>query len=243
MPEGVHRLLRPAWVVSHLTVLALLVATVNLGLWQIRRLEDRRDHNHQVEIQTRQELSPVVTAVHDVEFTDDLRYRPVTATGTFDPERDVQLANRSRDGAPGIELVTPLVLTGRFGEAVAVNRGFVPLAVLAEADPSSWAPPAGVIEAIGLAMISQPGGQASGEQINRIDLDLLAERWDLSLLPVYMQVSSAESESWPLPLPTPNLGEGSHLSYAVQWFIFTLIGMVGYPLVLVRLARQNGLVA
>ena len=140
MREGVHRLLRPAWVVSHLTVLALLVATVNLGLWQIRRLEDRRDHNYQVETQTRREPFPIVTAVHDVEFTDDLRYRPVTATGTFDPERDVHLANRPRDGVPGIELVTPLVLPGRFGEAVVVNRGFVPLAVLAETDPSKALP-------------------------------------------------------------------------------------------------------
>lgn len=228
---------------SHLAVLALLVTTVNLGLWQIRRLEDRRDHNYRVETQSRQEMSSVGAAVQNAEFLDDLRYRSVTATGIFESGRDVQLANRSRDGLPGIELITPLVLAGSSGEAVAVNRGFVPLAVLAEASPASWVPPAGVTEVVGLVMTSRPEGRVSGDQINRIDLELLAARWGLSLLPVYIQVSSDESSGWPVPLPGPDLGEGPHLSYAVQWFVFTLIGMVGYPLVLFRLARQNGLVA
>jgi len=35
------------------------------------------------------------------------------------------------------------------------------------------------------------------------------------------------------------LGEGPHLGYAVQWFVFFIIGLIGYPLVLVRLARED----
>ena len=40
-----RRFLRPWWVVSHVLVLALLVLMVNLGFWQLRRLEERRDLN------------------------------------------------------------------------------------------------------------------------------------------------------------------------------------------------------
>ena len=58
-----------------------------------------------------------------------------------------------------------------------------------------------------------------------------------------MQASPEGTDDWPLPLPTPDLGEGPHLSYAVQWFIFTLIGLVGYPLVLARVAQDDRLVA
>ena len=45
---GSHRLLRPSWIISHIFVLALLVSTVNLGLWQLRRLEERKSNNAQI---------------------------------------------------------------------------------------------------------------------------------------------------------------------------------------------------
>ena len=42
----------------------------------------------------------------------------------------------------------------------------------------------------------------------------------------------------PEPVPAPTLDEGPHLSYAVQWFIFTTVAVVGYPLILRRRARE-----
>ncbi len=57
---------------------------------------------------------------------------------------------------------------------------------------------------------------------------------------MWMRASEATGAGdWPVPVPVADLGEGSHLSYAVQWFVFTAIGLVGYPLVLVRLARRG----
>jgi surfeit locus 1 family protein len=43
----------------------------------------------------------------------------------------------------------------------------------------------------------------------------------------------------PVVLPEPELDEGPHLSYAVQWFVFATIAAVGYPLVLRRLSRRG----
>ena len=40
-----------------------------------------------------------------------------------------------------------------------------------------------------------------------------------------------------LGLPEPTLGP--HLAYAVQWFIFTTIAVVGYALLLRRVARDE----
>lgn len=42
----------------------------------------------------------------------------------------------------------------------------------------------------------------------------------------------------PAPLPAPTMDEGPHFSYAVQWFIFTTVAVVGYPLILRRRARE-----
>jgi cytochrome oxidase assembly protein ShyY1 len=41
-------------------------------------------------------------------------------------------------------------------------------------------------------------------------------------------------------VPPPELDEGPHLSYAVQWFIFSAIAIVGYPLVLRRVVLRRG---
>ena len=243
MLQGPHRLLGPAWIFSHLLVLALLVTMVNLGLWQLRRLDERRDHYDRVEVQAQWDPVPVADAIEALHSSGELWYLPVVAVGTFDPVREIQVANRSRDGMPGIEVVTLMVLTDPPGTAIAVNRGFIPLAVRTKSDPSTWAPPTGSVRVVGLAMASGSGGRASGDQVDRIDLDLLAGRWGLRLLPAYLQASPDGTNDWPLPLPSPDLREGPHLSYAVQWFIFTIIGLVGYPLVLARIARDDRLVA
>jgi cytochrome oxidase assembly protein ShyY1 len=40
-------------------------------------------------------------------------------------------------------------------------------------------------------------------------------------------------------LPRPELGNGPHLSYAGQWFIFASIAAIGYLLVLRKVARSQ----
>jgi cytochrome oxidase assembly protein ShyY1 len=40
----------------------------------------------------------------------------------------------------------------------------------------------------------------------------------------------AESTGLPEPLPAPDLSEGPHLSYAVQWFIFATCVAIGWVL-------------
>jgi cytochrome oxidase assembly protein ShyY1 len=43
-----------------------------------------------------------------------------------------------------------------------------------------------------------------------------------------------------VPVPPPELSEGPHLSYAVQWFIFSTIAVVGYPITLRRVVIRRG---
>jgi cytochrome oxidase assembly protein ShyY1 len=92
-------------------------------------------------------------------------------------------------------------------------------------------------------MIPFSDGKLQGNEINRIDIDLLSDEWNLPLLPIYLQQNQQTTNNWPVQMQLPELTEGSHLSYAVQWFIFTLIGLVGYPLVLRRVVADDRLVA
>jgi surfeit locus 1 family protein len=60
------------------------------------------------------------------------------------------------------------------------------------------------------------------------------------LLPVYLQLSEQDPpqvEGLPAPAPLPELSEGPHLGYALQWFAFATIALVGY-VVLLRRGRR-----
>ena len=43
----------------------------------------------------------------------------------------------------------------------------------------------------------------------------------------------------PAPVPVPTMDEGPHFSYAVQWFIFSTVAVVGYPLILRKRAAEG----
>ena len=252
-------LLRPRWLLSHLLVVALVVLMVNLGFWQLSRLDEKRTRNALVEDRTEQPAVPVgeVVAPGDDEgAVDEVRFRRVTAEGTYDADATVVVRNRSQDGRAGAWLVTPLTLAS--GDRVGVVRGFVSFAD--DGEIPEVAPPEGQVTVAGLAM---DPGRLGGTSARDLEA-LLAED---GVLPAVVQAYSSEpadagpatsggddavpsaGDAVPSPaaeeaglvvVPAPELSEGPHLGYAVQWFIFATIGAVGYPLVLRRVVQRRG---
>ena len=237
-----RRLLRPSWIISHIFVIALLVSTVNLGFWQLRRFDERKANNAQI-METTGRESVAVNNLSIDKLDKTQSYTPATARGTFDEDRQVYLINRSRDGVPGVEVINSFTLETDPVSYVAVNRGYLPRKVFNEGESEIWKPSSKVLEIEGFIMIPFLDGKLQGDEINRIDIDLLSDEWGVSLLPIYLQQNQQTSNDWPVQMKPPELTEGSHLSYAVQWFIFTLIGLGGYPLVLRRVAADDRLVA
>jgi SURF1 family len=75
--------------------------------------------------------------------------------------------------------------------------------------------------------------------MSRVDLARIQAELPYPIAPVYLLLqdqSPAQAEGLPVPAPLPELSEGPHLSYAIQWFIFSLIGLIGYPIILRRQA-------
>jgi cytochrome oxidase assembly protein ShyY1 len=230
-------------VLSHLFVILLVVTMVNLGFWQLRRLDEKRDRNALIESRMDQPVAPVddLLVPGDDDAVRDARFRTVTASGTYDDDATVVVRNRTLDGAAGAWLVTPLVLDQ--GTRVGVLRGFV-----------SFSPDGSVVEA------SAPEGQVTVEGLivdpgsfdGTAPKDLapllagddvvpglvLAER-STPPEPSAADATSAEPESI-LAVPPPDLSEGPHLGYAAQWFIFSSIAVIGYPLVLRRVVARRG---
>ena len=76
----------------------------------------------------------------------------------------------------------------------------------------------------------------------RADVARIAKQLPYPIVPAYVQLQTQQppqSGIQPRVLPEPVLDEGPHFSYAVQWFIFTTIALVGYPLILRRKARDT----
>jgi surfeit locus 1 family protein len=64
-----------------------------------------------------------------------------------------------------------------------------------------------------------------------IALDGIATHLPYDLLPVYLiQAPDVEQDSPPnRAIPQIEISEGPHLSYAIQWFTFATILLLGYP--------------
>jgi cytochrome oxidase assembly protein ShyY1 len=220
--------LRPRWLVAHVLVLFLVVLFVNLGLWQLRRLEERRDRNELVEARAGSEPVDVTELPDD---PDDARFQAVTASGTYDPDRTTTVRT-TQNGVPGgwvfsvLDLATP--------RDVVVLRGFV--GTQPDGDLVQAPVPEGEVRVEGIAIpisrLERTAERAVG--------DLIGD--GPPVLPVVIQAQSSDPPDAPdvlTPQPVPDLGEGPHLSYAVQWFLFAAIAVVGYPLLLRRQARDE----
>jgi cytochrome oxidase assembly protein ShyY1 len=223
---------RPAWMAGHLLAAGMVVLMVSLGFWQLDRLDQRRDQNALVE--ARSTLAPVpVGAEIDPDDSsgaaDGLRFRAVEASGTYTQASTAVRATQS--GASGGRVFTVLDLGG--GEAVLVLRGFVAPAPDGSLRPPD--PPGGEVTVEGIAV---PRHRL--ELVTRRALDELVDarpELDGTVLPVVVQASEADSDQL-TPVPLPGLDDGPHLSYAVQWFLFSTVVAVGYPVLLFRRARQ-----
>ena len=238
----------PKWIVRHVFVVVLVVLMVIAGLWQLNRLQEKKDRNALVRARQDEPVAPIDEIVSAADATDvggDVRFREASATGVYDEDAEVLVRNRSFDGAPGSWVLTPLVLDD--GTAVVVNRGWVPVTGEQALSPVA-APPGGEVEVQGLLEQTQTRGSFGPtdpddevlDTLSRVDLDRYQEQVDADLYPVWLQLEAQDPPQGvqPTPVEPPELSEGPHLGYAVQWFTFTLIALIGYPMILRRRARQ-----
>lgn len=229
-----RRLLQPRWLVAHVVVTALAVLFVSLGLWQLRRLEERRIENRIGEERIGSEPASLEELLAGPERLADLEYRRASVSGVFRAEDEVLIRSRVHLGTAGFHVVTPLV--GERGTAVLVNRGWVPLA-MDEVPVTAAPPPPGPVTVEGWVSLTQPrpplgpedpaGGRLS--TLNRVDIARIADQLPYPIAPVYVVSTGSFGSELPVPVETPQfVDEGPHLGYAIQWFGFALIGVIGY---------------
>jgi len=222
---------QPKWVVATLAVVILAAIFVRLGLWQMDRLEERRTEN----VVGEQRLAMAPVALSDLLATagDDLssiEYRPVVVTGVFDTSEEVLIRSQVELGQAGFHVITPLQAEQG---SVLVSRGWVPLSM--DVPPVDAAPPAGPTDVEGWVHLNEPRPRLGAEEqaghndvFNRVDIDRIGSQLPYQVAPVYV-VAVGDDTELPIPTDPPDFSdEGPHLGYAVQWFGFALVTLVGF---------------
>jgi len=233
-----------------LAIFAVLAAAlcVRLGFWQLSRLGERRAMNAVVASRLRMPEATSLGALPADSAA--VRFRRVRLRGRYDYAREVRLTGRSYNGSPGVNIVTPLRLADT-AAAVLVNRGWVYSPNGADADLSRWregdsATVSGFVNPLPGHREGVDAAAASPGAVRWIDAAAFARAagYPVAAFTVVQQGDAAppgspRADSTPVRLDVPPLDEGPHMSYAVQWFSFALIAIVGMAVLLAKARRES----
>jgi surfeit locus 1 family protein len=207
-----------------------------LGVWQLQRLGQRKQRN--AELAARMNEPPVDVAALPRD-TSLARFRRVRLNGRYDYAHETVLAYRERNGAPGVDVITPLLTPGN-DTAVLVDRGWVYSPDGATIDHRLWREPDSV-SATGRVQTLWvgPGPAVTGNRPDRlrwVSPEAVAAWAGYPVRPydVMLEGDTAVSPSHPVRFGQPVVDEGPHMSYAIQWFSFALIAIIGAGLAVVR---------
>ena len=217
------------WTLLVVVVAIVGTAFVNLGEWQLRRLHERRDRNVTT---ITNEHNPVLpfSQVFTHPLTTSDEWQRVEARGTFDGEHQFVVRYRSLGDAPSYGVVTPLKTTAG---TVLVSRGLIPLTGDNHTPATGPAPPTGVVTVTGYVRADEKGRrsaiQPANGSVRYINSVALESALPYPVLDGYIAALTTDPPQVGgfRPADTPELSDGPHFWYALQWFLFTAIGVVG----------------
>ena len=219
------------------SIIALLLIILCLwgSQWQYHRGVDRHARNAIIEKRIAQSPIELTTVKGDLA---DYEWQSVVVTGTFNPDKQILLRNRYNDGKYGYEVLT--LFTSTDNKSFWVDRGWVQAGATATTPPVVTALPSGEVSISGRLRLDSslprgsffalPGkGEGLVSELNA-QSQLDTEKFYIDLL------SGSEKSLTPeVTAQLPELSDGPHMAYALQWIFFG--GLVLYGRILIRRTR------
>jgi cytochrome oxidase assembly protein ShyY1 len=225
-------LLSRRWLLFGVAIVLVAWATWWLGEWQFHRLEDRKESNAVVSANEDKPPAPVADILAPGRAVpDDEEWRVVTATGTYDVEDTVIVRYRTREGAPGVDVVVPLVTDD--GTALLVDRGWLQTERSGTADPGAVpAPPEGVVTVTGWVRADGTGDstQVVDQSTRAISSVAIGEALDREVYGGFVDLRSEDPEPAQAleQVELPELDNGPHFFYGLQWWFFGVLAIFGF---------------
>lgn len=225
----------PRWIAGFLVMLLAVAIMVRLGMWQWDRGEQKSAANEAIE--SARALDPVPAAElipPDPEQVPDAadEWSQVAVTGTYDPSGTVLVRQRSFEQGVGFEVVVPIESTD--GVTYLIDRGYVIAGRTATDAPDIPAPPTGEVTVTGMVKLpfAAAGDNATRVEqvgdyrsVRSIDMPVLSQSLGVPLAGGYVVAGDEVTADGTTVtnisrVPDPELDDGPHTSYAVQWWIF-----------------------
>lgn len=243
---SVWRLARTGrWLGALAFTIVFAVACVALGQWQFARRAEARAAIDLLNRNYDRPAVPVGDVLSALGASDpDAQWRPVTVTGKYWTEGVRYVRNRPTNAGVGFEQLAPLVTAD--GTTLIVDRGWVTANADNSAPATTPALPAGTVTVVSRLIPAEPviaGRDAPAGQIATIHPATFdGEHAGATSIRVYSNwygkvAHESPSAATGLPWEKPILDEGPHLSYALQWYVFAVMGFIGWGWALRKEAR------
>lgn len=212
-----------------------------IACWWLSQWQFDRNTGRETEIaliEANYDATPVpferVVDVSDALLPTAAEWRQVTLEGSYAEGDPIFVRNRPHGGSNAFEVLHPFRLSD--GTIIIVNRGWVPPGTTAQ--PSLFpAPPLGHVTVTGHIMPSEApvraGRGADPGQVANIDLRAVAElSGPETFVGAYVRAASEQPAASVVigGFEPPSTDSGPHLSYAIQWILFAIMGFgfIGY---------------
>ncbi len=235
-------LLTPKWLASIVGVVLAILVMIGLANWQLNRLYTKRAANTAITESAKAVVVPADTllpASPKAAPKGSAEWHRVSVTGTYLVDKTVLIRGSTTDAGVGFEVVIPLQAAD--GKVYLIDRGFVLAPSTADQLPAIPEAPKGEVDVTGRVRLTNASiGSATRIEpiqgirtVRALNTEGLAQDLGLDLSGGYiaaLEEAPADGASYPKidRAQLPDLDEGPHLSYAVQWFLFAGLSFVGY---------------
>lgn len=224
-------LLSRRWLVFLLVVLGLAWVAWRLGEWQFDRLEERKARNAVIERNEALPPAPVEEVMAPGEpVAEHEQWRVVEATGQYAVDETVIVRYRTRDGASGVDVVVPLNLTS--GETLLVDRGWVATDNQGATTADVPAPPSGQVTVTGWVRADATGDstQVTDLSTRAVSSEAIGEALGRETLGGFVDLRDEDPEPAQAlePVEQPELDNGPHFFYGLQWWFFGVLALIGF---------------
>jgi cytochrome oxidase assembly protein ShyY1 len=222
-------LTRPRWIALTVFILLMIYLFVRLSDWQFDRYSQRIENNRI----TTTALNSEPISISELSQIPSLKdWQKVSIQGNFINSDSKLLRRQYLESNLGFWVITPLKLENQ--QVILINRGWIPIAQSSTSEQDIPPAPSGNVSIIGYVQSLKETKQEPNDLPLRQINYLSSTNFDSSPLSTnYLQLSSMQPMNNQVAIiPLPELSNGPHFSYAIQWILFALMLPIGWYVLL-----------
>lgn len=218
-------LLKPRWITLTFILLFFIYLFIRLSSWQFDRYDQRILRNES----TNTALALAPKKIDSITQLSQMKqWERIDLTGIYLSDQSKLVRKQYLDNSLGFWVITPFRIEN--GDVILVNRGWIPIGKSASTNQDIPTAPSGVVNLEGYLQpftetISQPKDLPLN-QVNTIDYRYF--EIDLANNLFVQLAKSSPMDNQVAVIPLPELSNGPHLSYAIQWILFALLLPIGW---------------